>query len=296
MTMINPENERALFAPLDVENRCGDLDPVSYIGREDYDLSDEQMDEIEAALWSHITPNIGVDNQGIVVAQIPWNSEFAAFGRTSERMHYETEDYDLHKGMIPYENRSVFIYTIDTESGVIAHVKRVVLAKSLEEIEASGTTGLEIVDDRILSSGDEHASLDEILSYHDIDRIDQCLNVASNHKMKRRGVDKEKPYTLASYNAVFQMMREYGSHSVLAYLNTNAIRSFASFGLEYELLGGREFHVPNNSYDKNKAGSSEYEYDYIAVYIPESTSNVKLFEDLGAMIPSTNAQKISIAQ
>lgn len=271
------------------------IDSLPLIPRADYDLSDEQMDQTERELWQEIQPQLGEDHQGIVVAQIPWNSKYAAFGRTSERMYYETEEYDLHVGMIPYEPRSTFLYTIDAESGVIAHVKRIVFAKSLEEIEATGTTGLEIVDDRILSSGEEHADLKDIMEYHNIGRIDQCLNVASNHKMKRTGVDREKPYTLASYKAVFDVTRQNDLHAVLAYLNTNAIKSFASFGLEYELLGGKEYHVPNNHYNPNDPTSQQFEYDYVAVCIPESPANVKLFQDLGEMIPATNAPVLKIS-
>lgn len=286
-------SELSSNSPNDADENMEQL-PDGLIAREEYELTAEQMNELETDLWNELGSKNTEEHDGIVIAAVAWNSRYAAFGRTSEREHYETDDYDLHKGMIPYEDRSLFLYTIDADSGTISHVKRLVFANTPEEITATGLTGLEIVDDRITSEGEEHADLEEITNYHNIENISQCLNVASNHKMFRQGMDRSKQYTLASYKAVFEVTRQHNLHAVFAYLNTNAVKSFSRFGLQYDMLAGKEFHVPNNAHNPNDPASEPFEKDYVAVFIPESPENIELFKGLGELIPATNAPMIAI--
>ncbi len=283
---------------VDLSTMVGTLgDPIP---RAEYDLSDEEMNQLEAELFAEVSPLIGEHN-GIAVVAVGPHSRYAAFGRSSERPHYETDQYDLHKGMVPYEDNSIFLFTLDADSGVIGHVKRIVFADSPEQITETGLTGLEIVDDRIQSEADEHAGLAEVMAYHGISNIASCINVASNHIMKRPGTSGDKPYTLASYKAVYDITVGNSKRSaansaptVFAYLNRPAIDSFAKFGLEYELLAGRELHVPNTEYDPSNPTCEQFDKRYIAVCIQETDSNSALFKGLGEMVPATVAPLIPI--
>lgn len=246
----------------------------SFVPKSEYLLSPEEMDEIESELFSELEPHLGSDDMVTVV--VPWDSKYAKFGRTSETWAYG--DFDNHAEMVQYEQNSFFIYTYDTEHGRIAHVKRILHAKTPEERDATGLTGVEVIDDRIVAQVDkEKAELDELMAYHDIPDIEQCWNVTSNHRTNRVNANfLERPFVLASYKTVFELGRRSGVTRLFAYLNEKAINSLAgeNMQIEYQLLGGEEYHLPL----PNKPGM--YDEDFVATCLPYTPANMSKFTEV----------------
>lgn len=258
------------------------------VSRESYNLSPEQMDEIEAELFTKIRSLVGASP--VAVAVVPHDSRYADFGRTSETQIYK--GYDNHAAMAPYENQSFFLYTYDTETGTIAHVKRIVRAKTPEELGGSELTGLEIIDDRLKATGEEHASLEDIKDFHGLDDLSRVWNVAANHIMRRQNKKTGLPYTEASYLALFRLTREENINAILAYVNDDARHSlFEKADLEYSLLGGRAYHLPDDPVNHE---TTTYDDDYVAVCIPETDHNLGVFEAIPLFVPETNAPIIKV--
>lgn len=259
-----------------------------FVSQESYNLSPEQMDELEADLFSEIQSQ--VEGSPIAVAVVPQDSKYADFGRTSEAQVYT--GYDNHAAMAPYENQSFFLYTYDTETGSIAHVKRIVRAKTPEELGGSPLTGLEIIDDRLKANNDEHAELDEIKEFHGIDDMSRVWNVAANHIMRRQGKKTGLPYTEASYLALFKLTRDHDVNAILAYVNDDARRSlFEKADLEYKLLGGKSYHLPD---DPANHETTTYDTHYVAVCIPETEHNLGVFDAIPLFVPETDAPIVKV--
>lgn len=288
----SPEEAPKTFSPeiaggLAVDSTVRDLGGLP-ISPESYNLSAEQMDKLEADLFSEIQSQ--ADGSPIAVAVVPHDSKYADFGRTSEAQVYT--GYDNHAAMAPYEDQSFFLYTYDTATGTIAHVKRIVRAKTPEELGDSELTGLEIIDDRLKATGEEHAELEEITGFHGIDDVSRVWNVAANHIMRRQGKKTGLPYTEASYLALFRLTREKNINAILAYVNDDARRSlFEKADLEYSLLGGRSYHLPD---DPANHETTTYDDHYVAVCIPETDHNKGVFEAIPLFVPETNAPIIKV--
>lgn len=271
---------------LATESALADLGaPVS---SDQYHLSPEEMNVLEAELFAEIRPQIG--DSPIAVAVVPHDSRYADFGRTSETEAYK--GYDNHAAMAPYEEQSFFLYTFDTATGTVAHAKRIVRAKTTEELDGSGLTGLEIIDDRLKATGKEHAELADIMAYHDIEDTATVWNVAANHIMRRQGGRTGLPYTEASYLSLFRLTRENGINAIIAYVNDEARTSlFEKANLEYSLLGGEEYHLPE---DPSDPADSHYDQGYVAVCIKDTEHNVGVFDAIPMFVPETDAPIVRV--
>lgn len=269
------------FMPVSYAPRLesGMTDRESTIRREVYHLSPESLVEIEARAVDYVKGSLGVDS-GMVALTSVGDTNLSNFSRTIETNTFE--GYDFHGSMMPYENRSIFVNTIDVDNGKIAHVKRVVEAKALDQVRASGLTGIEIIDDRLNTEIPEEAiALSSIIKYHKIDDISKSLNITTNMGTGRIAPSKSKPYSLASYKAVFEIAQGREKSHLFAYLNPLAVRSLGKIGLQYDLLAGGEYHLPHSG------SRTEYDMDYIAVCIPNSEHNVKVFTEAAKDRPLT---------
>lgn len=276
----------ALAVDAGVRDLGGASEPV---GSEAYNISAEQMDALEADLFTEIKERVA--GHPIAVAVVPHDSKYADFGRTSETQTYK--GYDNHAAMAPYENQSFFLYTYDTNTGTIAHVKRIVRAKTTEELQGSNLTGLEIIDDRLKAKGEEHTSLEEIAKINGITDPHTVWNVAANHIMKRQGGRTGLPYTEASYLALFKLTREHDIDTIIAYVNNDArVSLFNKADLEYSLLGGKEFHLPEDPTDPH---NTHYDPEYVAVCIRDTEHNKDVFAAIPLFMPETDAPIVPVS-
>ncbi len=250
---------------------------------EAYHLTQEAMTDIENDIVKCFEESSGL-RDGIGVFLVQADNYLSDFGRTSETIAFENEGYDFHQGMEPYETRSEFLYTIDMDIRKIAHVKRLVTAKSEEDIIKDGTTGVEVIDDRLTTKNPaEQASLEEILTHHQIDSPAKIMNVTSNLNTKR-GQNNVfiKPYSLYSYKAVFNLAYGRGLSALVAYMNSKAFRSLrVGLGIESQLLAGKEFHLPA----PEKEGG--YDTDYLAVAIFATQNNLAAFSTVNRRHPGS---------
>ena len=242
---------------------------------ESYVYDEERFDKLEADLTNHIR-EADLASERVVTVIVPWDSPYAGIGHMSETNAYK--GYDNHAAMQPYEKRSFWIYTVDTETGVVEHVKRIVKPMSKKERTRTGLTGIEIVDDRLTSANpNERASLDDIIKAHGIRSLDNVMNVTSNH-VTGRGVDvtslESGMNTLRSYKTTFFMAKhdtDGKAEGLFAYLNTPAIRSLGRLGVEHQTLLNGEYHLP----DPTNPG--QYDEHYTAVYFPDTPANTDAF-------------------
>lgn len=246
--------------------------------REAYRLGPEALDKIESEIAEFAEAQAGVSS-GVVGVVVKSADRHANFGRTYEQLTFEaSENYDFAHGMEPYEDRSLFLYTVDLDAHAIAHTKRIVAALSPEDCARTGLTGLEMIDDRLLATEDtEKATLDEIVASGVITNLQRCLNIATNETTKRVPPSLGRPHVLFSYKAVFEITQAHGVDCVLAYLNPLAERSLGRLGLQYELLGGKEYHLP-----KLDGG---YDMRYKAVCIPGTPENIEAFQTVDPSRP-----------
>lgn len=237
-----------------------------------YDLSAEELNQSEQQVIESLG-GIVTEGAGVVAVIVGHDHPTSNFGRTYEQMTFEKkEGYDFAKAMRPHETRSTFLYTVDTDAGAIAHVKRIVTPYSEEVVESTGLTGLEMIDDRLTATeAEEAATLGEILEKSNISDLQACMNIATNESTGRAPLTREKPHGLFSYKSVFGIGRDRGAEAVLAYMNKAALRSLGRLGVEYGLLGNKEYHLPklDGGYDDN----------YTALHIPGSDHNIAAFEE-----------------
>lgn len=255
---------------------------VFVVSPEAYKLPPERLNELESDLISEL--NAAGVTTGVVTVLAKPETAIADLGRTIEDKIFREkvgEDYDFHAGMAPYESRSRFMFTVDLDASTIPHAKRLVVANTEEERAATGLTGIEIFDDRIKESGEE-SDLKAILAYHGIEGPEQCMNVTTNEVTERGPAPTlERPYTLISYKAVFEIGKILGKSFVTAYLNNGAIKSLGKAGVVYQLLGGQEFHLPIPPDTDTETGESKrYDEKYVAVVIPADEHNAKAFTEV----------------
>jgi hypothetical protein len=269
------------------QNDVAGLNQDLIIPREAYELSAEQLDDMEAALVANFKEKTGVET-GVVCMLVAPDSEFANFGRTIESVMFKKvgEDYDFPEGMAPYEATSRFLYTVDVDLAKIAHTKRIVTAFSPEKRAQTGLTGLEAFDDRMTANvEDEHVELEDILSYHQVDNVEQVLNVATNNRTKRVEQTEEeffeRPYVLMSYKGTYELLESDGANFILAYVNRFAYDSLGGLGLEAEDLAGGEYHLPLTT------ETEQYDPKYQAIVLPANEHNRKAFSTVDPENPLT---------
>jgi len=249
------------------------------INRSSYHLSLEALNSIEYDL-AKLAGSYTGDTSTTVATVVAGTSKYADFGRTTETQTFA--GYDFHSAMKPYEDRSLFIYTLDQTVGRIAHVKRIVSPQSAQERAATGLSGLEIIDDRVNSEIlEERVALDDILTFHRIRNLDNSYNITTNMVTGRATPSRENPYSLLSYKALFNLCILEDTETLFAYLNELAIKSLSRLGVEYSLLAGKEFHLPEPN------STTKYDRDYKAVVIPRSKVNLEAFTTINPSKPFT---------
>lgn len=254
-----------------VDQAIATLEP-SPISPDEYVVNDELLDQLETSLVEQLASQVPSDFDTVAVV-VPWDSPYARFGRMTETVAYE--GYDNHAAMRAYENRSIWLYTVDMTNGVVEHVKRLVQPVDETDRQETGRTGIEVVDDRLFATDPaEKADLDDITDFHDIDSIESSWNVTSNHSTGRgQKTDslESAMFTLVSYKATYLLAVNNGVERLFAYLNPKAIKSLGRMGVEHRKLLDREFHLP----EPVKPG--EYDHGYNAVVIPHSDTNRDVF-------------------
>jgi len=243
--------------------------------QEAYTVDAELMDSLEASLVTELRDNVDLDGPEVVAVVVPPESPYANFGRMSETIAYD--GYNNHAAMMPYEGRSIWLYTVDLSEGAsgISHVKRLVPALPAAEREATGLTGIEVIDDRLKATDPEEvADLGSIMSFHNITDLSTVWNVTSNHSTGRvhpdvKGLESGMD-TLRSYKATYQLGKEAGIKHLFAYLNGKAIKSLGRTGVEPVIMLDREFHLP-------EPDGSGYDLHYTAVDIPYTPENEARF-------------------
>lgn len=248
------------------------------ISKPNYNLGDAQMNVLEWSVVEYARKSYPDKNVVGIIA--PSYSRVANFGRTGEQRTFDGlgEEYDFETGMGGYEDKSEFLFTVDTAQGCIAHIKRLVWPLGEVTID-SEQTGIEPIDDRInATDSEEHMTLREILenSGISIDELKKAFNVATNFNTKRAAAIKPIAHSLLSYYLTFVYAMEKNAPFITAYLNRSARLSLGGFGVEYTLLGGKPFHLP-------KTDGKSYDVGYEAVLIPDSENNKKLFIKLGEL-------------
>jgi hypothetical protein len=187
--------------------------------------------------------------------------------------------------MKSYEDRSEFLYTLDLDTGKVAHVKRIVSALDPAETERTGLTGIEVIDDHIATnSPQEHASLEDIKRHHGVSDFSKYLNITTNQNTKRAERDfLNKPYVLISYKAVFQLIIQRGVQDLFAYMNKKAVDSLeGGLGVTHDLVAGKELHLPMPD------DPTQFDADYIAVCIPNTEKNRAAFTEVNPDYPGTS--------
>jgi hypothetical protein len=259
------------------------------VPREAYIVDEELLDSLEASLVDELRENIDPEGPTIVTVIVPWDHPAANFGRMTETKAYT--GYDNHAAMAQYEERSIWLYTVDTNplgASGIDHVKRLVPAMTEEERAETGLTGIEVIDDRLTATDpNEVLDLSSLQEFHGIEDIGKVWNVTSNHvtgRVNEEGDMFSQLNTLISYKATYMLGKEAGVTDLFAYLNQGAIRSLGRTGVSHELLLGREFHLP----EPGKPG--HYDLDYVAVDIPYSPENEACFTDVYVHVPTSDRQ------
>lgn len=250
-------------------------------GEEDrYHLSAEALERLESSMLNQFKET-HPEESGVVVLAVPQNSEYANIARTFETKKFH--GYDSATAMLPYEEKSLFVYTVNldkpaTSTGShIGHIKRLVFARDANPLMAETLgTGLEVVDDRLVATTEEEGcELADIAQVHGINDFSKCINVTSNMETEEVIASLENPYTLISYKAVFEIGKELGATHLFAYINPEAHRSLSKrLGVRADLLANGNFHLP----DPNRPG--EYFDDYLAYSLPYDTWNMAAFTEL----------------
>lgn len=254
-----------------IDRAIATLEP-GQISPEEYVVDNELLDQLEASLVGELTSQVPPEFDTVAVV-VPWDSPYARFGRMTETLAYT--GYDNHAAMLGYEDRTIWLYTLDMTNGVVEHVKRLVQPVDEVERQETGRTGIEVVDDRLFATDPaEKADLKSITDFHDIDDIESSWNVTSNHSTGRgQKTDslESAMFTLVSYKATYLLAVNNGVERLFAYLNPKAIKSLGRMGVEHRKLLDGEFHLPV----PGKPG--EYDHGYNAVVIPHSDTNRDVF-------------------
>lgn len=225
-------------------------------------------------LRSCVEPGVGV-----ATAVIDGGSPLAAFGRMVEAATFP--DFDMPKAMSPFEGRSLFLYTADLDRGRIAHIKRVVRGFTPEERGEAAVTGIEVIDDRLDAlNPTERASLDEIVVYYDLGDASECWNVATSCATNRVAPTRDRPYSLFTYKALFFLCRPVRIDHHFAYINLKSMRSMNRIRVPFDLVLGREFHLPV---------PGGYDPGYVAIHMYADDHGYRFFTEVSDDRPLTRS-------
>lgn len=249
-----------------------------------YHLTPENLSYLEDHLLMNFNDAYPAAS-GVVVFAVSPDNPYADIARTEETRAFH--EYDSSVAMLPYEDSSIFVFTVNLDNEVaandshIAHLKRLVKAKGHDfETSKQVGTGLEVVDDRLFAeSDDEKVTLEEIAQAHGISDFSRCINVTSNMAAEGVKPDRHNPYALISYKAVFEIGKRAEATHLFAYVNPSAIRSLEKLGVRCDLLAGKEFHLPDPEHP------GEYDEDYVAVCLPYDEENMSAFTTLHKDFP-----------
>jgi hypothetical protein len=241
--------------------------------QESYNLEDDDLNVIENRVVKDLF-EAGI-TEGIAVVVIEGDNQIGDFGRTLENRIFNQEKrqegYDFFSGMSPYENRSRFVLTVDTDLRKVAHVKRIVMPFDDIGKREDGLTGIEVLDDRISADPGciEYLSSEYVFEVNGSEELSQSINVATNFRTSMGSEGNSALYTATSYKAVFMLAGEGG---VFAYLNEAATRSLGYIDLEFGgIAPDIDFHLPKTYPETG------YDDDYRAVHIPRTQHNIDVF-------------------
>jgi len=229
-------------------------------------VADEvRLDAIESVIVETI--RAGGADRTVACAVIDASSPFADFGRAIEAARFP--EYDMAKAMEPYDQASLFLYTVDVEKGRIGHVKRLVRGCSAAELAATGRTRVEVLDDRVAATDPaEHSSLEEIFEQFAITDPARIWNIATSCATERIAPTRYRPYSLLTYKGLLLLTQPIHVDHFFAYVNKKTVRSMDRLGIPSRLVGGREFHLPL---------AHGYDDDYVAIHMEPDEATVRAF-------------------
>jgi hypothetical protein len=226
---------------------------------------DVRLDAIERVVVDTIRS--GGERGPVACAVIDAESPLADFGRAIEAARFP--EYDMAKAMEPYEEASLFFYTVDLEKGRIGHIKRIVRGCSAEELAATGHTRVEVVDDRLVATeADEVATIDEMFGYHGFSDPAKAWNIATSCATERVAPTRHRPYSLLTYKGLLLLIQPIHVDHFFAYVNRKTVRSMSRLGIPSSLAGGREFHLPV---------VDGYDHDYVGIHMQPDEATVRSF-------------------
>ncbi len=200
-------------------------------------------------------------------AVVHGRSRWAELGRELEVRAFP--EIDMRSVMAPYDELSIFLYVTDLEARRVGYVQRVVRARSRVDIERTGETGLEVVDDRLRATDQaERATAEEVFGYYGITEPWRCWNIATSLNTGRVAPSRSRPYALLGYKGLFTYTRSVGIEQFFAYVNRQTLRSVARLGIPHDLVLGRELHL--------QVGGESLD-DYVAVHFTTDERTVRAF-------------------
>jgi hypothetical protein len=236
-----------------------------------------RLDAIERVITAAL--RVGEPGRVLACAAVDASSPLAAFGRAIEAARFP--EYDMGKVMEPWEDASLFLYTVDVEQARIGHVKRMVRGRTPDEVVRTGRTGLEVFDDRLdATDPDEQATLPELLDEFGITDTSKVWNIATSCATERIHPTRSRPYSLLTYKGLFRLTRPLGVNHFYAYINKKTVRALGRLGIPYSLVGGREFHLPV---------PGGYDLDYVAIHMITDDPTSRAFNVVDPARPLSRA-------
>jgi hypothetical protein len=235
---------------------------------------DVRLDAIESVIVDTIRD--GGADRSVAVAVIDAASPLADFGRAIEAARFP--EFDMAKAMRPFEDASIFLFTVDVEKGRIGHVERLVRGRTAEEFAVTGRTGLEVLDDRLDAIDPaEQASPEQLLAEHGISSPDAVWNIATSCATARIAPTRQRPYSLLTVKGLLTLAEPVGVGHCLAYVNQKTVRSMARLGIPSTLVGQREFHLP--------IGEGQYAEDFVAIHMQSDQATLDAFWKVNPEFP-----------
>jgi hypothetical protein len=224
-----------------------------------------RLDAIESVIVETI--RAGGADRAVACAVIDAGSPLADFGRAIEAARFP--EYDMAKAMEPFEPASLFLYTVDVEKGRIGHVKRLVRGCSAEELERTGRTRIEVLDDRLVATDPaEQATLPELFGQFGITDPADAWNIATSCATERIAPTRHRPYSLLTYKGLLLLIQPLHVDHFFAYVNKKTVRSMGRLGIPSSMVGSHEFHLPV---------PEGYDHDYVAIHMTPDEATVKAF-------------------
>jgi hypothetical protein len=222
---------------------------------------------------------LGHPDRVLACAAVDASSPLAAFARAVEAARFP--EYDMAKVMEPWDDASLFLYTVDLERGRIGHVKRLVRGRTPAEVARTGRTGIEVFDDRLDATDPaEQATLAELLDEFGITDTSKVWNIATSCATERVQPTRSRPYSLLTYKGLFRLTRPLGVDHFYAYINKKTVRSMARIGVPSTLVLGRELHLPV---------PGGYDDDYVAIHMVTDEATARAFNEVDASRPLSRA-------